>query len=185
VTPIDAGADNGRLQRQAVGVFTSSGASYVQSKSLPEEAHYMRRNHQSTISTVKRIAARLAAMVTAISTITAVTAGSSFARTFPATALATSSAGYGYFNGDVQILAIHDSHSDGYGVAIIYYRYDLSHTGPYYAWNREGSGTTTYLYLNMPPGTEFRLYSCPEQGGIVLGYECGARATATVPPIEA
>lgn len=139
----------------------------------------MRRGRQSAISMLKRTATRLAVVAATTATIATVTAGPSFA--YPVTALATSSAGYGYFNGDVQIISIHDSHPDGYGVAIIYYRYDLAHIGPYYAWNREGYNTTTYLYLHMPAGTDIRLYACPEQGGIVLNWECGARASATVP----
>ncbi|MFG1912501.1 hypothetical protein [Kribbella sp. NPDC048928] len=139
----------------------------------------MLNKHLPTISLVKRTATRTAAMVAAVATLAVATTGQSFA--YSTTALATTWAGYGYFNADPQILAIHDSHKDGYGVAIIYYRYDLSNPGPYHAWNREGNNTTTYLYLNMPPGTEIRIYACPEQGGIVLAYDCSARATAIVP----
>jgi hypothetical protein len=139
----------------------------------------MRRGRWLAVSRVKRTATWLAVMVAVTATSMAVTAGPSFA--YPTTAEATSSAGYGYFNGETQILAIHDSHKDGYGVGIIYYRYDLAHTGPYYAWNREGNGTTTYLYLNMPSGTEIKIYACPEQGGLIFESKCGARVFASVP----
>ncbi|MET9318294.1 hypothetical protein ABZX12_41315 [Kribbella sp. NPDC003505] len=139
----------------------------------------MRRRRQLATSILKRTTSLLAVMVTAAFAAT-MTAGPSYA-TWPTTALATSSAGYGYFNGDIRVLSIHDSHADGYGVAIIYYRYDLSKTGPYYAWNREGNGTTTYVYFNMGPGAQIKFYSCPEKGGIILNYECGQPAYASIP----
>jgi hypothetical protein len=132
------------------------------------------------MSIVKRTAAWLAVMAAATAATTVVGAGPSFA-TYPTTALATASVGYGYFNGETQILAIHDSHADGYGVVIKYYRYDLAHTGPYYAWNREGNGTTTYLYLNMPANAVIKLSACPEQGGIVITTGCGLRVFASIP----
>jgi hypothetical protein len=131
-------------------------------------------------SIVKRSASRLAVLVAAIGTAMVLAAGPSFAA-YPITAEAKSSAGYGYFNGETQILAIHDSHSDGKGVAIVYYRYDLAKTGPYYAWNREGNGTTTYVYFNMPSGASIKLYACPEDEGMILNYECGTAVFASVP----
>jgi hypothetical protein len=143
----------------------------------------MRRRRQPARSIVKRTATWLAAMVAVTAAATVVGASPSFA-TYPTTALATASVGYGYFNGDTQILAIHDSHADGKGVAIIYYRYDLAHTGPYYAWNREGNGTTTYLYLHMPANAVIKFYACPEQGGLVLTTGCGSRVFASIPSLE-
>jgi hypothetical protein len=140
----------------------------------------MRRRRQPAMSIVKRTTTWLAVMVAAAATAVVVAASPSFA-TYPTTALATASVGYGYFNGDTQVLSIHDSHADGYGVAVIYYRYDLAHTGPYYGWNREGNGTTTYLYLNMPSGAEIKLYACPEKGGIVITSGCGSRVFASIP----
>jgi hypothetical protein len=140
----------------------------------------MRRRRPPALSIIKRTATRLAVLVAAIGTATVVAAGPSFAA-YPITAEATSSVGYGFFNGEAQILAIHDSHADGKGVAIMYYRYDLAKTGPYYAWNREGNGTTTYVYFNMPSGASIKLYACPEKGGMVITSGCGNRVFASVP----
>jgi hypothetical protein len=140
----------------------------------------MRRRRQPTLSIVKRTATWLAAMVAVTAAATVAGATPSFA-SYPTTALATTSAGYGYFNAEPQIMAIHDSHADGYGVAIMYYRYDLAHTGPYYAWNREGNGTTTYLYLNMPGNAVIKMYACPEKGGLILNSKCGKGVFASIP----
>jgi len=140
----------------------------------------MQHRRHPAMSIVKRATTRLAVVVAAAVTATVLATAPSYA-TYPTTALATASVGYGYFNGDIKVLSIHDSHADGYGVAIIYYRYDLANTGPYYAWNREGNGTTTYLYLNMRPGAEIKFYACPEKGGIIINYECGSSAFASVP----
>lgn len=140
----------------------------------------MRHRDQPAMPIAKRVTTWLAVVLAVAVTAMASPAGPAYAA-YPTTALATSSVGYGYFNGDIDTLSIHDSHADGYGVVIVYYRYDLAHTGPYYAWNREGNGTTTYLYLNMRPGAEIKFYACPEKGGMVLDYECGLRAFASVP----
>lgn len=131
-------------------------------------------------SMFRRVTAWFAALVAATVVTSTLTAGSSFA-VDPIDGTATSSAGYGYFNGETQILAIHDSHADGKGVAIMYYRYDLANTGPYYAWNREGNGTTTYLVLHMPGNARIKFYACPEDGGLIFNYECGARVFVTIP----
>jgi hypothetical protein len=140
----------------------------------------MRRRRQSPMPIIRRIATWLAVIVAVSTTTTVVAAGPSFAA-YPTTALATASVGYGYFNGETQVLSIHDSHADSKGVAVIYYRYDLAHTGPYYAWNRDGNGTTTYLYLHMPSNAVIKLYACPEQGGIVITSGCGSRVFASTP----
>jgi hypothetical protein len=59
----------------------------------------------------------------------------------------------------------------------VYYRYDLAYTGPYYAWNQKGNGTTLYYWLgDMPYGTEVKLYVCPEKGGLIYNYKCGPAA---------
>jgi hypothetical protein len=128
------------------------------------------------MSTVKRTAIRLAAVVAATVTTTAVAAGPSFAGIHATNALSKTPFGYGYFYADDNSLSIHDSRADGYGVAVKYYRYDRSNTGPYYAWNREGNGTTTYLYLNLPPLAEIKIYACGEKGGMILGSDCGPAA---------
>ncbi|GAA5177265.1 hypothetical protein GCM10023322_01590 [Rugosimonospora acidiphila] len=135
----------------------------------------MRRSRQSAMALVKRTTTWLAVTVAAVAAATVVTAGPSFAVS-PTSATATASVGYAYFNADTQVLSIHDSHADGYGIAVINYRYDLANIGPYYGWNREGSGTTTYYYLHMPPLGEIKFYVCPEQNGVVIEYECGSRA---------
>ena len=143
----------------------------------------MRRRRLPAMSIVKRITTRLA-MVVATATVTVVPISPSYATTYPDTALATSTVGYGYFNGTDpynQVLAVHDSHADGYGVAILYYRYDLANTGPYYAWNRYGNGTTSYYYFKMRPGAAIKLYACPEKGGIVINYLCGSPVFAQIP----
>jgi opacity protein-like surface antigen len=136
----------------------------------------MRRRSRPAMSIVKRVATWLAVLVAAATTATVVTASPSFAATVPTNALSTATVGYGYFNADTQVLSIHDSHADGYGVVVVYYRYDLAKTGPYYAWNREGNGTTTYVYFHMAPLAEIKIYACPEKGGIALTSRCGSPA---------
>ncbi|MFI5729482.1 hypothetical protein ACIA49_05120 [Kribbella sp. NPDC051587] len=128
---------------------------------------------------MKRTATRLATLTAATATAMVLATAPSFA--YPTTATATTAAGYGYFNGETQVIAVHDSHKDGQGVAILYYRYDLAKTGPYYAWNQQGNGTTTYLYLNMPSNTTIKMYACPEKEGIVINSQCGSGVFATVP----
>ncbi|MEU4335450.1 hypothetical protein AB0F59_12535 [Micromonospora lupini] len=136
----------------------------------------MHHERQPTTSVVRRVATWLGVMTVATAALTVVSASPSLAAVVPTNALATASVGYGFFNADTEVLSIHDSHADGEGVGIIYYRYDLAKTGPYYAWNREGNGTTTYLYLTMPDLAGIKLYACPEKGGIIDATRCGARA---------
>jgi len=136
----------------------------------------MRRRRQPAMSIVKRTATRLAVMVAVAVTATAVAASPSFAATVPTNAVSTASVGYAYFNADTQILSVHDTHADGYGVVAKYYRYDRSNTGPYYKWNKEGNGTTTYAYLTMAPLAEIKVYACPEKGGIIITSGCGPAA---------
>ena len=135
----------------------------------------MRLKRKPTKSIVKRTTTRVGVIQPRSVAATLAFAGPSFADV-PANATATSSYGYGYFDSDSQVISIHDSHSDGYGIAIIYYRYDKANVGPYYGWNRAGNGTTTYVYLNMPYGAEIKMYACPEDEGIILEYKCGSRA---------
>ena len=127
------------------------------------------------MSLIKRITTWLCVMVAAATTVTAVTAGPSFAANAPTDALASSTVGYAYFNAETQVISLHDSHADGYGIVAVYYRYDLAKAGPYYFWNQDGNGTTLYRYLNMPYGAKIKLYACPEKGGIILdyNYHCG------------
>lgn len=128
------------------------------------------------MSIVKHTTTRLAIIAAVATTATAVSASPSFAAGAPANAQATIPGGYGYFTADGQILTARDTKADGYGVVVMYYRYDLAKTGPYYLWDRDGNGSSTYRYLNMPYGAEIKLYACPEQDGIILNYKCGVRA---------
>ncbi|WP_203922812.1 hypothetical protein [Rugosimonospora africana] len=124
------------------------------------------------MSIVKRTTTWLAVTVAAATTATVVGASPSSAATVPTSVTATSPVGYAYFNADTQVLSIHDSRADGYGIAVINYRYDLANVGPYYGWNREGNGTTTYYYLHMPYLGEIKFRVCAEQDGVVLNFDC-------------
>lgn len=128
------------------------------------------------MSIVKRTAIRLGAIAAATVAVTAVGAGPSFAGIHATNALSQNKFGYGYYYADGNVLSIHDSRADGYGVVVKYYRYDRANTGPYYAWNREGNGTTTYVYLNLPPLAEIKIYTCGEQDGIIIWSDCAPRA---------
>ena len=136
----------------------------------------MRRRRQPAMSIVKRTTTRLAVIVAAAATVAVVSASPSFATGSPANAQATIAGGYGYFTADGEILTARDTKADGYGVVVMYYRYDLANTGPYYLWNRDGNGTSIYRTVHMPYGVEIKLYACPEQDGIILNYKCSASA---------
>jgi hypothetical protein len=136
----------------------------------------MRRRGQPAMSIVRRITTWLAVVLAAATTATVVAASPSFAAIVPTDAYATSTVGYAYFNADTQVLSLHDSHADGYGIVAMYYRYDLANPGPYYMWNREGNGTTLYHYFNLPYLTQIKVYACPEDEGVILAYKCGSRA---------
>jgi hypothetical protein len=131
---------------------------------------------QPARSIVKRTTTWLAVIVAAAATVTAVSASPSFAAGAPANAQATIPGGYGYFTADGSLLTARDTKADGYGVVVVYYRYDLAKTGPYYLWDRDGNGTSRYRALQMPYGAEIKLYACPEQDGMILDYKCGTRA---------
>jgi hypothetical protein len=141
----------------------------------------MRRRRQPAMSIVKRATTWLAVIVAAATTATVVGASPSFAVgcssiCVPTSVTGTSTVGTAYFNADTQVLSIKDTHADGYGVAVINYRFDLANVGPYYGWNRDGYNTTTYYYLHMPYLGEIKFYVCPEKGGIIFESGCGQSA---------
>jgi len=136
----------------------------------------MRRGRQSAMSIVKRTMTWLAVSVAAAATVTVASASPSFAAGAPANAQAKIAGGYGYFTADGEILTARDTKADGYGIVVMYYRYDLANTGPYYLWNRDGNGTSIYRSFHMPYGAEIKFYACPEQDGIILNYECSGSA---------
>ncbi|MGH3249796.1 MAG: hypothetical protein ACRDOI_26835 [Trebonia sp.] len=133
------------------------------------------------MSIVKRTTTWLAVMVAAATMTTIAAASPSSASVIvPTNATAYGpNGGYGYafYNADTNVLSIHDSHADGYGIAVINWRTDLAKQGPYFGWNRDGNGTTVYYYLHMPPGTRIKFYLCAEQDGLAIGTKCGQTVT--------
>jgi hypothetical protein len=132
----------------------------------------MRRRRQPAMSIVKRTTTWLAVMVAATTTATVVAASPSSAASGDISATANGSVGWAYFNADTMVLSIHDSHADGYGVAVSNYRSDLGDTRAF-GWNREGNGTTTYYYLHMPYGARIEFAVCAEKGGLAILSTCG------------
>ncbi|MFI7065311.1 hypothetical protein ACIBL3_30250 [Kribbella sp. NPDC050124] len=81
--------------------------------------------------------------------------------------------GYTHFDALSQVLSIHDSYADGYGIAVENWRFDLADTGPYWGYNRNGSGTTTSYQLHMPNLGKIEIRVCGEQDGIAIWSDCG------------
>jgi hypothetical protein len=125
----------------------------------------------------------LAAMVVAASGATVAAAGPAFAASDASASCqwpSGESCGFAYFTSEMgdgsEQLSIRDATGDGYGVAVENYRWDLANKGPYWGWNREGTGTVTYYALNITEGARFQFRACPEQFGIVDEDHCGAWA---------
>jgi hypothetical protein len=133
-------------------------------------------------SIVKRTTTWLAITMAAAATAAVVAASPSSAAGGDVSATANGSAGWAFFNADTMVLSIHDSHADGYGVAVPNYRGDLGNTKPYYGWNRDGNGSTTYYYLHMPYGASIKFQVCKEQDGIAILSTCGASVTGYAGP---
>lgn len=151
----------------------------------------MRHRRQPARLIVRRTTALLAVMGAAAAA-TVVAAGPSSAATSPTSATALSPTiaptsvtaygpggkfGYAHFDAMSQVLSIHDSHADGYGIQVANWRYDLADTGPYYGYNRDGSGTTTYYQLHMPDLGKIDIRVCGEQDGIAIWSDCGTWVT--------
>ncbi|GAA5186732.1 hypothetical protein GCM10023322_33620 [Rugosimonospora acidiphila] len=134
------------------------------------------------MSIFKRSATCLAVMVSAVAATTAVTASpSSAASDLDAWALCKMGiilCGDAHFVSDAgsgnERLEISDDATDGYGVAVENYRYDLADIGPYFGWNRNGAGTIVNYTLHITEGARFEMRICPEQNGAVLYQYCSA-----------
>jgi hypothetical protein len=130
----------------------------------------------SGVSIVKRTTTWLTVLVAAATTATLAAAGPSFAATTKPTSITAYGPGgrygYAYYNADTNILSIHDSSADGYGIAVPNWRSDVA-GGPYYGWNRAGSGTTIYYQLRMPPLASIQFRVCAEQDGLIIPSGCG------------
>ncbi|WP_329179566.1 hypothetical protein [Streptomyces sp. NBC_01477] len=136
----------------------------------------MRRQNRTTLSTGRRTTLRLATVAAAVTAATGMAAASTSAASGDISATATNPYGWAYFNADTNMLAIHDSHADGYGIEVTNYRSDLTPEGPYRGWNRDGNDSTTYYQLHMPYGAEISFYVCAEKGGLIVGSTCGQTA---------
>ena len=95
---------------------------------------------------------------------------------------ATNAAGWAHFDANTNTLSIHDSHADGYGVVVVDFRSDLANPGPYWGWNREGAGTTTYYHLHMPYGAYFKFVVCNEDDGLEIASTCSQQVTGYAGP---
>lgn len=136
----------------------------------------MRQRNQPVLSTVKRTATWLAITVLAATTTMVTAAGPSSAATVPTSITAYGPGGkfgYAHFDADTNVLSIHDSHADGYGIAVENRRSDLANPGPYWGYNRDGNGTTTYYQLHMPSLASISFRLCGEQDGIAIWSDCG------------
>lgn len=140
----------------------------------------MQAARQTTMSIVRRAATVIAILVTAMATMA--TSDATAATSGDISAVAYGQPGWAYFNADILVLSIHDSHADGYGVVVPYFRSDVGNTKPYYAWNRYGNDTTSYYYFHMPYGTRFKFQVCREKAGMLIGGTCGASAYAYAGP---
>lgn len=142
----------------------------------------MRRRRQPAMSVMKRNTAWLSLIVAAATTVTVVAASPSFAAGGDISATATASAGWAHFDADNNVLSIYDAHPDGYGVVVVNFRSDLANPGPYYGWNRDGSGSTVHYQLHMPYGASIKFEVCSEKDGLLIGGTCGVRAIGYAGP---
>jgi hypothetical protein len=134
------------------------------------------------MSILKRGATCLAVIVSAVAATTVVTASpSSAASDVDAWALCKMGiilCGDAHFVSDAgggnERLEISDDNSDGYGVAVENYRYDLADIGPYFGWNRKEGGTVVNNTPHITEGARFEIRICPEQDAVVLYQYCSA-----------
>ena len=136
------------------------------------------------MSILKRTVTRVAVMLAAIGGVTAVVASPSYAASDLDTWVdgIMGPLGEPILFGDAHFVAdagngnegleISDDQTDGYGVAVENYRYDLSDIGPYWGWNRDGGGTTVNYTLHITEGARFEMRICPEQDGVVAFTYC-------------
>ncbi|WP_129838145.1 hypothetical protein [Streptomyces sp. RFCAC02] len=73
--------------------------------------------------------------------------------------------GWVYFQSETgdgtEYLVLHDTNSDGYGVIVQNYRYDMADAGPYSGTVTSGKGTHKVWTLHMPEGTAIDFRICP------------------------
>jgi hypothetical protein len=80
-----------------------------------------------------------------------------------------------------QKLAIYDNTADGYWVAVVNYRSDMSPSGPYYGYDaNSASGLPATYTLHMPAGATIQYYVCLGVGAhtpsSIIGSTCGSWA---------